>query len=841
MIGCFEVFAQVGDVAGRRDVRILGLGRARGWDTCGVSDRPGDRARDTATSNVVSGAAENVVQANVIEGGVHVHGTGRAPVGLPYRAGSFPPRAAAFQDRDATGVLAQVLESGDAAVLASDSVVVSGLGGVGKTQVALDYAERVWDSGAAELVVWVTASSREAIASSFARLAGELTGIDDPDPELGAQRLLQWLAATSARWLIVLDDLQHPRDLRGLWPPTMPTGQVVVTTRRRDAALAGHRRRMIEVGVFTADEADAYLRAALADQPSLVEGATELAAAVGCLPLALAQASAYMRDRALSCADYRQRWTDRRRRLASLTPESDELPDEHRDTVAATWSLSVEQANQLEPAGVAGPLLEVASLLDANGIPLQLFTTPAITDLLTTILVREVDQEQARDALGCLHRLSLISLDRSAASQAVRTHALVQRATRDSLTSQHLAAVAHAAADALLGIWPEVERDAVPGQVLRANADALAHTVGEHLWQTGGHPVLFRAGTSLGEAGLADQARDYYQGLYTTAYTYLGPDHPDTLTTRHNLARWRGHAGDAAGAAAALEELLPDRVRVLGPDHPDTLTTRDYLARWRGHAGDAAGAAAAFEELLPDRVRVLGPDHPDVVTTRSNLARWRGESGQPAVAASAFEELLADALRVLGPDHLQTLTTRSNLALWRGHAGDAGAAAVAFEELLADYQRVLGPDHPDTLTARHNLARWRGHAGDAAGAAAALEELLPDRLRVLGADHPHTLTTRDFLARWRGHAGDAAGAVTALEELLPDRVRVLGADHPETLATRSNLARWRGESGQPGVAVAAFEELLADALRVLGPDHPDTLTTRDNIAYWRKRQTGDVC
>ncbi|MEV5540077.1 tetratricopeptide repeat protein [Saccharopolyspora shandongensis] len=817
------------------DVRISGFDRADGWDTRGVSDLPGDPIRGATTSNAVSAAISgNVVQANVIEGGVYVNSSGRVPVGLPYRAGSFPPRAATFQGRDVIGVLARVLESQDAA--ASDSAVVSGLGGVGKTQVALDYADRVWASGRAELVVWVTASSREAITSSFARLAGELTGLDDADPELGAQRLLEWLAATPTRWLIVLDDLQRPRDLRGLLPPATRTGQVVMTTRRRDAALRGHGRRMIEVGVFTPGEADAYLQAALADQPSLLDGAAQLGAEVGYLPLALAQASAYMRDRALSCADYRQRLTDHRR-LASLMPESDALPDDHRETVAATWSLSMEQANCLEPPGVAGPLLQVASLLNANGIPLELFTTEAITCLLTSTLGRDISQEQARDGLGCLHRLSLITLDRSAASQEVRTHALVQRATRDTLAPPQRAVVTRAVADALRQVWPEVERDTVLGQVLRGNADALFHVGGEHLWQPDGHPVLFRAGNSLGDAGLVAHAQDYYRRLQTTAHTHLGPDHPDTLTTRHNLAFWRGEAGDAAGAAAAFEELLADRLQVLGPDHPDTLRTRSDLARWRGNSGDPAGAAAALEELLADRLRVLGPDHPDTLRTRHNLAFWRGEAGDPVGAVTALEELLPDRLRVLGPDHPDTLATRSNLARWRGNSGDPAGAAAALEELLADRLQVLGPDHPDTLRTRHNLARWCGKAGDATGAAAALKEVLADRLRVLGPDHHDTLRTRHNLAFWRGEAGDPVGAVTALEELLPDRLRVLGPDHPDTLRTRHNLAFWRGEAGDPVGAVTAFKKLLADQLRVLSPDHPDIPTTRHNLARWTKRQT----
>ncbi|WP_301652443.1 tetratricopeptide repeat protein [Streptomyces arenae] len=121
-------------------------------------------------------------------------------------------------------------------------------------------------------------------------------------------------------------------------------------------------------------------------------------------------------------------------------------------------------------------------------------------------------------------------------------------------------------------------------------------------------------------------------------------------------------------SAAAFADLLTDQVRVLGPDHPDTLTTRSNLAHFRGQAGDSAGAAAAFADLLTDQVRVLGPDHPDTLTTRSNLAHFRGQAGDSAGAAAAFADLLTDQVRVLGPDHPDTLTTRSNLAQWQMEA-----------------------------------------------------------------------------------------------------------------------------------------------------------------------------
>ncbi|UOX89255.1 FxSxx-COOH system tetratricopeptide repeat protein [Amycolatopsis sp. FBCC-B4732] len=797
---------------------------------------PGVLLGETMEASGHSGASTNAL--------LQDHREARPIVTLPHRAGVLPVRAASYQRRTGPSLVISAMGLGETTPLSSNVSgkidVLSGLGGVGKTQVALDYTQQLWTAGEVDLWVWVTAGSREAIVSSFARLAVDLTGVEDTDSEHGAQRLLEWLTTSPARWLVVLDDVQTPADLRGLWPPITPTGQTIVTTRRRDAALRGYGRRLVEVDVFTPEEAEAYLRAALVGQPHLVEGAAELAVELGCLPLALAQAAGYMMDRGLSCADYRARWTSQRRNLASLLPEPDGLPDEHRATVATTWLLSVEQADQLQPTGVARLLLDVASVLDPNGIPAAVFEAPAVTSLLAHHTRRDIDAGQARDGLMCLHRLNLITLDPNSDTRAVRVHTLVQRATRDALTAPQRAAVLRVAADALLHIWPAPERDTVLGQVLRANTDALAETAGEHLWKPRAHALLFRAGISLGDRGLITEAHTYFHRLLASARRHLGPDHPDTLTTRSHLARWRGEAGDPTGAVAAFEELFNDSARVLGPDHPDSLTTRGNLAYWRGEAGDPTGAASASEELLTDALRVWGPDHPDTLANRSNLALWRGEAGDSAGAVAAFENVVIDSVRILGPDHPVTLTTRSNLAHWRGEAGDSAGAVAAFENVVIDSVRILGPDHPDTLTARHNLARWQGEVGDLAGAATAAEEVLTDRVRILGPDHPDTLTTRNNLAFWRGKAGDPAGAVAAYEQLLTDCFRVLGADHPDTLTARSNLALWRGKAEDPAGAVAAFEQLLPDVLRVLGPDHPNILTIRNNLAHWRSQSSERV-
>ncbi|MGW1726260.1 tetratricopeptide repeat protein [Streptomyces sp. NPDC002306] len=777
----------------------------------------------------------------------------------------IPPRAGCFQTRAEAFRLHEELTGGRAAVLVGQDTargrVLAGMGGVGKTQLAADYARTAWQNDELDLLVWINASNASTAASGYAQAAVEILGADPADREAAARAFLAWLEpkanASPCRWLVVLDDVTDPADLNGLWPSAGPHGRTLVTTRRQDAALPG---RLIKVGLFTEDESLAYLTSSLAirDRQEPDEQLTALARDLGHLPLALSQTAAYLIDAGIGAAAYRELLADRATLLADTAPEA--LPDGQTQTTAAAWSLSVDRADTLRPVGLARPMLQFAAFLSPNGIPETVLTSaPALAHLTrhrahtnsqaTPPPTRQpgergkapvsVTAAEAARALRALDQLSLIDHTPATPHQAVRVHQVIQRATRDTLTPDQYDQLARTTADALTTAWPAIERDTELAQTLRANATTLTSTGGDALYRPDAHSVLYRAGRSLGEAGQVTAAKAHFHRLTETTVQHLGPDHPNALTARHNLARWRGEAGDAAGAAAALEELLADQVRVLGEHHSHTLTVRHNLARWQGEAGDAAGAAAALEELLADQVRVQGEHHPHTLTTRSNLARWQGEAGDAAGAAAALEELLADRVRVLGKDHPHTLNTRHNLARWRGKAGDAAGAAAALEELLADRVRVLGKDHPDTLTTRHNLAHWRGEAGDAAGATAALEELLADRVRVLGKDHPHTLNTRHNLAHWGGEAGDAAGATAALEELLADMLRVLGKDHPDTLNTRHNLAHWRGEAGDAAGATAALEELVADHVRGLGEHHPDTLNTRHNLAHWRG-EAGDA-
>ncbi|WP_433233745.1 tetratricopeptide repeat protein [Micromonospora sp. CA-248260] len=703
--------------------------------------------------------------------------------------------------------------------------VVAGLGGVGKTQLAAGLARRLWNRGDLDLLVWVSATSRSAMVTAYTQAAADVTGADDSNPDQATDRFLAWLATTTCRWLIVLDDLTDPNDLRGLWPPPSRSGRTVVTTRNTDSALAAGRQ-IINLGIFTPTESMNYLTEKLAD-PGRLGQAAGLADDLGHLPLALAQAATYILDRAnMTCGDYRRRFADRRRELTALAPRA--LPDDYPYTVATTWSLSIGRADTFSPPGVARPVLELAALLDPNGIPAAVLTTRAVLSHLGARIGSPVEDDDVMDALNNLARLSLTTTD--PATGNFRVHGLLQRVVREAIPTDHIAPLAITAADALDAIWPQYERDREHAQSLRANTTALYTHTGSLLWTHGAYAVLLSHGVSLGKTGQAATAAAYFDALHSTAIRYLGHDHSDTLIIRGNSARLRGEAGDAARAVRAFEELLTDQLRVLGPDHPDTLRTRHYVAHWYGDAGDAAGAVTAYENLLPEILRVLGPDHPDTLNARYNLARWRGETGDATGAVTACEKLLADSSAVFGPDHPQTLLTRINLAFWRGEAGDAAGAATAYDELLPNLVRVLGPHHPHTLLAGSNHARWRGETGDATGAVTAYEKLHADSSAVLGPDHPQTLSIRGHLAHWRGGAGDAAGAAAEFEELLPEVLRVSGPDHPQTFGIRFNMAYWRGEAGDAAGAATACEGLLPDLLHVYDPDHPRVLATRSRLA-----------
>jgi hypothetical protein len=240
---------------------------------------------------------------------INVYVTEAAEVRWPVRVGVVPALADCYQGR--------VRESAELTGSTEATRVLSGLGGVGKSQLAAAHARRLSETGELDLVLWQPAAGRDTVLAGYAQAAREIGRAVPAEVERAAEWFLAWLQRTDRRWLVVLDDLADPVDLRGLWPDG-PGGHSVVTTRRHDSGLAAGGRRLIEVGLYTAGEAREYLAAKLAD-PARLDEVDELAHDLEYLPLALAQAAAFILDRDDTCAGYRERLAERRR-LAELFP-----------------------------------------------------------------------------------------------------------------------------------------------------------------------------------------------------------------------------------------------------------------------------------------------------------------------------------------------------------------------------------------------------------------------------------------------------------------------------------------------------------------------------------------
>jgi hypothetical protein len=704
----------------------------------------------TEFHNDISGTVGTLVQAQHVT----VQPEPRPRPVWPRRLGPLPERATARLERPIDQEVTDALAGDGAAVVCQ---ILSGMGGVGKTQIAAHCSHQQWKNGEVDLLLWVNATTRDSITTAFAQAGSEFCDADAADSNQAANVFLDWLDSPGApRWLVVLDDLTEPDDLRGLWPPTNEHGRTIVTTRRRDTALETPARRRIDVGLYTPDQALHYLTDRLREPALLVEAA-ELAADLGHLPLALTQAAVYILDQpGTTCATYRTLLADRTIALEQLSPEL--LPDGYPHTVAAALQLAIEHADQYKPAGLASGLLAVASLLDPADIPADLFSSDRTLDHFQTAIVEDpnavsgqrevVSTRQIAHTLARMHRLSLLDYDGS----RVRIHSLVQHAVRDRIDSTQMTPIVWATAGGLLAIWPQIENAPSTSAILRANVARLRAHAESILIDSGVHTVLFKAGDSLGETGQVAAAASYFDELVQTCNALLDAAHPHTFKARHRGANWRGKAGDPNGAVEALEALLRDQLQYVPADHTLALEMRHDLAHWRGEAGDPAGALEAFEANLDDVLNVYGSDHQATLATRYAIAHWRGYLEDPTGTVAALGEILPSELRVLGPDHPSLLATRQNIAHWRGAAGDARGALAALQDLLGDLTRVLGSDHPDTLATRHGIIYWRIESGDTSEAITQLEHLMQDQLRVLGVDHPHTRATQHELTLLRGEA-----------------------------------------------------------------------------------------
>ncbi|MEU7570535.1 FxSxx-COOH system tetratricopeptide repeat protein [Micromonospora sp. NPDC049240] len=655
--------------------------------------------------------------------------------------GAVPRVAWHFQDRPAeVKALRRALKSRGRAAL----VALAGQRGVGKSQLAAGYARQCVEDGY-DLVAWLNAEGGP--TAELALLAGHVglrTGADQTPHEL-ATAVSRWLGESGrARRLVVFDNVDDPDEVTPFLPG--PGGATVLITSNRQEFAAMPGVAVVPVGLFSPEQGRRFLREAtgLADGPD----AGEVGEQLGWLPLGLAQAAAYIVRNRLSYrryldALYGQDLDATLRRQAGT---------DHPGVLKAT-QLSVAGLVADDPSGDAVRLLTVLALLSPDGISRELLVAGADALGLAGGVGR---------ALNLLAAASLVTLggvaedERGRDRVAVAVHRLTARVIR------HLAAGA----------------DATPPL-----ADAVAAAT----------EMLDRLTDDLPYAQVAQRRAevDELVAHILTLRGHVAEPSPLLLIQLLWAARALRSAGDVARALALFEQLVTERERILGPDHPDTLTSRNDLATAYVSVDRTAEAIPLHEQTLADRERVLGPDHPSTLMSRNNLAHAYGSAGRINEALTLYEQTLADSERVLGPDHPDTLTSRSNIAYVYGAAGRAAQAIPLHEQTLADRERILGPDHPDTLMSRNNLAHAYTSAGRINEALTLYEQNLADRERILGSDHPDTLMSRNNLAHTYTSVGRTTQGIALYEQTLAECERLLGREHSTTRTVRANLAATR--------------------------------------------------
>jgi hypothetical protein len=633
---------------------------------------------------------------------------------------NIPARDPGFIGRE------ELLETLRARLVAGDrpvALVLQGMAGVGKTQVAVEYAYRFADSY--DVAWWVDCSEPGLIGEGFAALGVALGSVQ---PGAGTDLVRKTVLAellSRDRWLLVFDNAEDPADIRS-WLPV--GGHVLITSRdRRWAELA----TPVDVDELPSEEAAAILHARV---PGLrVEEARRLANELGNLPLALVQAATFMGQTGQSYAEYLQRLETRPGQTLR-----EGAPASYGRSLAAAIELIADRLDRADPA--AAQLAGLCAFLADKPIPEDLFTNAA-GDLPGELAARVADPSAWRQTLASLTRQSLARIDQ----RGLQMHWLTQGILRDRLAPDQAAATRERTEAILAASDPS---DPANPATWPRWAQLMPHLVAAGLADTS-NPRLRRTASNacyyLLARGDTGTGHDLADGLRQRWRERLGDDQ-DTLTAASYLAVGLRNMGRYAEARELDQDTLVHRRRLFGDDHPSTLSSAHNLAVDLRELGDAQAARDLDEDTLLRRRRVLGEDHPYTLQSASSLASDLRLLEQVQTARELDEDTLARKSRVLGDEHPSTLTSASNLAIDLRLLEDVRTARQLDEYTLARKRRVLGDDHPSTLTSASNLAIDLRLLEDVRTARQLDEDTLNRKRRVLGDDHPHTRISGSNLA-----------------------------------------------------------------------------------------------
>ncbi|MFF7359972.1 FxSxx-COOH system tetratricopeptide repeat protein [Streptomyces sp. NPDC008125] len=669
-------------------------------------------------------------------------------VGVPRGMNNLPePPSRHFVGRqEVLAGLARALSAADG----PRARVIHGLGGVGKSTLALHYAYDHRD--AYSLVWWIRADSPDLITADLAALAQRVRGerrsgtTDDEEADWATG----WLQAHPG-WLLVFDNAERPGDVHAVTGQLRSAGRYVVTTRYRH----GWHAEPLALGVLDEESSLTLLTELSGDHGS--DETSLLAEELGHLPLALEQAGSYVGRTGTSVSDYRALVATHPARMADAAPDGPGATDR---TVARVWGVTVNQLVRQSPD--SADVLLLASWYAPEGIPRALFA-PLVGDAML------VDE-----AVATLADYSMITVNGPTFSvhRAVQWMGRTQVAEDPQRPGERIAELKEMAFLLLLKHFPEDPTDvrAWPEcAALLPHVEALLDRLPPA--EDGGLMVLLlhRAATYLLEQGSSAQTLRLCERLVEVAERVEGELDPITLAVRGNLAIAARRAGDPGRALLLEEKSVADHVRAYGPDDPRTLRAKGGLAAVWLEEGEVRRGAALEAEIHAGLLRSLGPDHVDTIVSLGRLAHAHSMLGEHERNRDLCEQAVERCLRIFGPDSPRTLLHRVNLASAHDLAGDAERSVTELRQALADCVPVLGAPHDTSLLARENLAHLLARLGEFAEAVDLFAEVDELTARRYGPESHRAVRTRATLERARARLESVATADGAADETGPGR------------------------------------------------------------------------
>ncbi|KAK3620567.1 hypothetical protein LTR22_025543 [Elasticomyces elasticus] len=765
---------------------------------------------------------------------------------------------------------------------------LAGLGGVGKSQIAIEYCYRVREQSQDTWVLWIHASTAARFEQSV-RDAADLVKIDGRnDPKADIYMLFRdWLRdERKGSWVIVLDNADDAsflverdghtgRTLFGCLP-AVEHGRVLITTLSDTAALRlVDRSEMIGVRPMDEEHALALLRKKLgADRTDLVA----LACALEYMPLAIAQAAAYIRKAMPRCSalqylEQLERSDRSKTNLLSANLEDLRRDSEAKNSIMLTWQISFEHVRHNRRS--AADLLSLMSFFHHQEIPesllqfidmvepasngpspsdgkdsavlvrlfrrsLRMFSIhPSRVEVCTTGIERGNPEAASHDLVAQAFEEDIIMLREyhfiSAAPKGAtfEMHRLVQLAAQRWLEAsgeyqawaqQSLRNLDKALPDGSYKNWQKC-RTLYP----HANL-ALDLKLNDGDGSLSLASVLFKAAWFMGEQGQYKVAEEMNRRALKGCEKTLGPQHPDTLTSINNLAKVLESQGKYEAAEEMNRRALKGREKALGSEHPSTLASVSNLAGVLEYQGKYEAAEEMNRRALKGREKVLGPEHPDTLTSVSNLAGILESQGKYEAAEEMNRRALKGREKALEPEHPDTLTSVSNLAGVLQYQGKYEAAEEMNRRALKGWEKVLGPEHPFTLTSVGNLALVLQYQCKYEVAEEMNRRALKGREKALGSEHPSTLASIGNLAGVLQYQGKYEAAEETNRRALKGYEKALGLAHPSTLASVSDLAVILQSQGKYEAAEEMNRRALKGREKALGPEHPNTLTSVSNLA-----------